>query len=205
VTGIVLAGGRSARFGRDKLSVPDRGRPLLHHAVSAVGACCEEVLVAVAPGRDPADPVVDPEALAGLVRGRARVVRDPAEGGGPLVGVRTGLEAAATDVALVVGGDMPDLVPAVLDDLLERLSIGHAAAVALDDGAGVRPLPAAVRTAPALTAARELLARGEGSLRALLRALDVLAVDRETWARLDPDAATLRDVDRPADRDRGGG
>ena len=201
----MLAGGRSVRFGRDKLSVPYRGRPLVHHAVAALGACCEEVLVVVAPGRDPADPVIDPAAMAGLVRGAVRVVRDPAEGGGPLVGVRTGLEVASTDAALVVGGDMPDLMPAVLDDLLERLSIGHGAAVALDDGAGIRPLPAAVRTAPALDAARELLARGEGSLRALLGALDVIAVDREIWAPLDPEGATLRDVDVPADREGGGG
>jgi molybdopterin-guanine dinucleotide biosynthesis protein A len=195
----VLAGGRSTRFGADKLAVSIRGRPLLHHAVAAVGACCEEVLVAVAPDRDPADPLLDPATLSQLVRGRVRIVRDPVPDGGPLVGARSGLEAATTDAALLAGGDMPGLLPAVLDDLLERLSIGHAAAVALDDGAGLRPLPAAVRIAPALTAADALLDRGEGSLRALLRALDVLAVDRETWSALDPGASSLRDIDEAGD------
>jgi molybdopterin-guanine dinucleotide biosynthesis protein A len=199
VTGIVLAGGRSTRFGGDKLATPHRGRPLLHHAVAAVGVCCEEVLVVVAPDRDPSDPSVDPEALGALVRGRVRVVHDPVASGGPLVGVRSGLEAATTEAALLAGGDMPDLVPAVLDDLLERLSIGHAAAVALDDGGGVRPLPAAVRAAPALAAARDLLGGDERSLRALLHALEVVAVDRETWAVLDPRADTLRDVDEAGD------
>jgi hypothetical protein len=87
----------------------------------------------------------------------------------------------------------------VLDDLLERLSIGHGAAVALDDGAGLRPLPAAVRTAPALTGARELLAAGERSLQALLRSLEALAVDRPAWTALDPAGATLRDVDERGD------
>jgi hypothetical protein len=72
-------------------------------------------------------------------------------------------------------------------------------AVALDDGSGVRPLPAAVRTAPTLAAAAALLDRGERSLRALLRALDVVAVDREAWVRLDPEARTLRDVDEASD------
>jgi molybdopterin-guanine dinucleotide biosynthesis protein A len=201
----VLAGGRSTRFGRDKLSVPYRGRPLVHHAVAAVGVCCEEVVVVVAPGRDPADPAVDPDTLRRLVRGEVRVVRDPVEGGGPLVGVLTGLGAATTDVALVVGGDMPDMLPAVFDDLLERLSIGHAAAVALDDGAGVRPLPVALRTVPAFAAARELLARDERSLRSFLRIIEVVAVDREVWTTLDPQGLTLRDVDEPADREGGGG
>jgi molybdopterin-guanine dinucleotide biosynthesis protein A len=141
---------------------------------------------------------MDPEALGDLGR-RVRVVHDPVADGGPLVGLRSGLEAATTDAALVVGGDMPDLVPAVLDDLVERLSIGDAVAVALDDGTGVRPLPAAVRTAPAAEAARRVLERGERSLRALLRALDVVAVDRRTWTPLDPSGSTLHDVDRPGD------
>ena len=36
-TGIVLAGGRSTRFGSDKLAAIHRGIPLLHHAVPASG------------------------------------------------------------------------------------------------------------------------------------------------------------------------
>ena len=36
VTGLVLAGGRSSRFGRDKLAEPIDGRPLLWHAIDAV-------------------------------------------------------------------------------------------------------------------------------------------------------------------------
>ncbi len=199
MTGIVLAGGRSARFGGDKLSVPYRGRPLLHHAVSLLGGLCEDVVVVLAPGRDPADPVTGPEALGRLVPHRLRVVIDPEEGLGPLVGVLAGLDATTTEVALVAGGDMPDLVPALLDDLLERLSIGCDEAVALDDGEGIRPLPAALKTDRARIVARELTAAGERSLRALLRSLDALGVDRETWAAIDPAGRTLRDIDEVAD------
>jgi len=195
----VLAGGRSTRFGSDKLAVPHRGRPLLHHAVAAVAACCEHVLIVAAPGRDPADPALDMGTLPRPVRGRVRVISDPVEGGGPLIGLRAGLEATTTGVALVVGGDMPGLSPEVLRDLLERLSIGNASAVALDDGTHVRPLPAAVRTEPALAAARRLLDAGERSLRALLRTLDVVGVGKETWTAIDPEGGTLRDVDEVGD------
>ena len=38
VSAIVLAGGASTRFGRDKLAEPVDGRPLLHHAAEAVAA-----------------------------------------------------------------------------------------------------------------------------------------------------------------------
>ena len=199
VTGIVLAGGRSTRFGADKLSAPLRGRPLLHHSVIVLGGLCEEVLVVLAPGRDPADPATDSKVVRALAGGRLRVIRDAREFQGPLAGLLGGLEDARTEVALAVGGDMPDLVSALLDDLLERLSIAGADAVVLHDGEATRPLPAALRVAPAIAAARELLASGERSLRALLSAVNAIGVDREVWSVLDPQAASLRDVDEPGD------
>jgi molybdopterin-guanine dinucleotide biosynthesis protein A len=195
----VLAGGRSVRFGRDKLSAPYRGRPLLHHAVSALSGICEDVVVVLAPGREPTDPVTGEAVLAGLVRHRLRVALDPEEGHGPLMGLLVGLGVTTTEVALVVGGDMPRLVPAVLDDLLERLSIGCDDAVALDDGTGIRPLPAALRVGPARSAARRLLDAGERSLRALMGSLDALAVGRATWSAIDPAGLTLLDVDEAGD------
>ena len=39
VAGVVLAGGRSTRFGRDKLSEPYRGMPMLHTPSSGLARC----------------------------------------------------------------------------------------------------------------------------------------------------------------------
>ncbi|HSW43930.1 MAG TPA: NTP transferase domain-containing protein, partial [Patescibacteria group bacterium] len=47
VTGIVLAGGRSTRFGEDKLVAEVGGRPLLHLAIDAVATAVDEVVVVV--------------------------------------------------------------------------------------------------------------------------------------------------------------
>ncbi len=47
ISGIVLAGGRSRRFGADKLTTDVGGRPLLHHAITALAA----VSRVSAPGR----------------------------------------------------------------------------------------------------------------------------------------------------------
>jgi molybdopterin-guanine dinucleotide biosynthesis protein A len=56
--GIVLAGGRSSRFGEsDKLRVDLRGRPLFHHAVLALAVLCDEVIVVVAAEADDALPL----------------------------------------------------------------------------------------------------------------------------------------------------
>ena len=46
---IVLAGGASTRFGGDKLSAALDGRTLLDHALEAVGAIANPVVVVIAP------------------------------------------------------------------------------------------------------------------------------------------------------------
>ncbi|HXG40949.1 MAG TPA: NTP transferase domain-containing protein, partial [Candidatus Limnocylindrales bacterium] len=65
-TGIVLAGGRSSRFGRDKLAERLDDRPLLAHVVERVARACREVLVVVPPGgRTAGAPVAEVPDAAG--------------------------------------------------------------------------------------------------------------------------------------------
>ena len=91
VSMVILAGGRSSRFGRDKLAEPIGGRPLLGRVIDAVRPLGTEILVVAAPGATPAVP------------DDVRVVRDPVAYEGPLVGARTGLTASSEAVVLVVG------------------------------------------------------------------------------------------------------
>jgi molybdopterin-guanine dinucleotide biosynthesis protein A len=138
-TGIVLAGGRSTRFGSDKLAALVDGVPLLHHPVLRLAEICREVLVVLAPGGEaPALPLAAP----------VRLVRDATEGEGPLAGVLAGLTETVTDWALVAGGDMPDLQTSVLLEMLRVAGEAGADAVALQDGERLRPLPLVLRSAP---------------------------------------------------------
>ncbi len=188
VSGIVLAGGASRRFGGDKLAEPVAGVPLLDRAVRVLAEVAGEVVVVAAPGR----PV---PGLAGIDGGPAiRIVTDPEPFGGPLAGVRTGLAAARGSIVIVVGGDMPSIVPAVLRRLLER------APAALADEAGIlRPLPCTLDRRAALVAADRLLGAGERRLRSLLAELGTIALSRPEWAVDDPDGLTLVDVDERTD------
>jgi molybdopterin-guanine dinucleotide biosynthesis protein A len=188
----VLAGGRSSRFGRDKLKEPYRGMPLLHHAVLHLGEVCDEVVVVVAPDAP------EPDLPIGLA---ARIVRDPSEGEGPLAGAHAGLLAVRTDVALLAGGDMPEMQLAVLLELLGVLVEAGVDAAAIHDGERIRPLPSALRTEAAVDAAHALLHSGARRLGDLLDALRVAAIDEPTWRALDPEGLTLHDVDRPEDLD----
>jgi molybdopterin-guanine dinucleotide biosynthesis protein A len=188
VTAIVLAGGRSRRFGRDKLAEPVGGRPLVQRAIEAVARVASDVVV-VGPGH-------------GTVRGTSGVrhVPDPEPFAGPLVAVAAGLEIAAQPLALVVGGDMPTLAEAVLRALLRPLTTDEGVdAVCLVHRGRRQPLPMAVRVGAATSAARKLVGGGERRLQALPESLLARDLAEGDWRALDPEAATLRDVDRPED------
>jgi molybdopterin-guanine dinucleotide biosynthesis protein A len=196
VSGIVLAGGASRRFGADKLAESIDGVTLLDRAIQALAGLVDEVVVVLAPGR-PA-PILGPASTGPAGPGPAvRHVHDPEPFSGPLAGLRTGLRAAAGSTVLVVGGDMPFLVPAVL-----RLLLAAAPAALADSSGALRPLPCALDRAMALLEADQLLARGERRLRTLLNTLDARLLARPAWQAEDPDGLTLVDIDERADLDR---
>jgi molybdenum cofactor guanylyltransferase len=193
-TAIVLAGGRSSRFGRNKLAEPVSGRPLLDHAILAVAGVAREVLVLVPPvGEAPRMPR-SPEPAVPII-----ALRDPEPFGGPLVAVLAGLERAREPFALVVGGDMPRLSSEVLAKVMRALDASDADAVVLVFRGRRQPLPMGLRVGAATGAARRLLADGVRSLLSLADVLRTRELSEGEWRPLDPVAATLKDVDRPED------
>lgn len=184
VSAIILAGGRSARFGTDKLEADLDGRTVLDHVIDAVAALADEIVVVGRSGRRPG----------------VRYVPDDEPGSGPLAGLASGLGAIETDVALVVGGDMPLLRADVLRRLVSALGglVGAEAAVLAERGVA-RPLPIAVRRDPGLAAVTASLDLADRSLRGFLGKLEVHVVAESDWRPFDPDGLTLLDVDTPGD------
>ena len=208
-TAIVLAGGASSRFGGDKLAADLDGAPVLHHALRAVAAVADGIVLVLAPG-------VPVPMLPLELEGRIVVARDPEAGGGPLAGLAAGLAAMAVGsapsagdltavrdhpprIALVVGGDMPWLAPGVLRRMVERLEAAKELAAITLDASPPAPLPMAVQAAAAGPATLACLADGRRSLRALLDALPATTLPADDWRALDPGGATLRDIDTPDD------
>lgn len=101
-TGVVLAGGRSSRMGRDKAQLAWRGQTLLAHACTTLQAAgAAKVIVS---GHYP----------------ECGGIPDTAPGLGPLGGLASVIEAVPDGVLLVVPVDMPLLTPALL-----QLLSGH--------------------------------------------------------------------------------
>jgi molybdopterin-guanine dinucleotide biosynthesis protein A len=205
---VVLAGGRSSRFGTDKLVAIVDGEPLLHLAIRAVDDVADHVIVVAAPHADldlPSPSTLRPGASID-------VVHDFEPFGGPVAALRSAAPrirdagSGEDSIALVVGGDMPYLQPAVLRALVARLDGDGRpdAAVLVDDEARPRPLPLAARSSALLRAVNEELARGGRSLRGALARLRIAAIPAAEWRQLDPAGTTLRDIDRPDDIDRPG-
>lgn len=120
--GLVLAGGRSIRFGGEKAAALLDGKPLLVRAAERLSAACAAVAVNARPGSEA-------ERLAGALP----VLYDrPGDPDGPLAGIRAGLEWAAAHGAgflAVSPCDMP-LLPAEVFPRLIAVAREHGGAVA---------------------------------------------------------------------------
>jgi molybdopterin-guanine dinucleotide biosynthesis protein A len=124
LTGVLLVGGSSSRFGSPKALARFEGETLAERAWRLLGETCRERLA------------------VGRLDGLPFPTLDD-EGTGPVAAIAAGLRGAAHDVAVVVPVDMPLLTP----DALRLLAEACRDAAVAQDG----PLPCAVarRTLPA--------------------------------------------------------
>ncbi|MEF8883591.1 MAG: molybdenum cofactor guanylyltransferase [Haloarculaceae archaeon] len=172
-SGVIVAGGRSTRFGDADKAVADlAGTPMVRRVADRVAPAVDEVVVNCR--ADQRDAVA--AALAGFDH-PVSFALDPEPDLGPLAGIATGLDAAGGTYAFVVACDMPFVAPALVEHLFERAA-GH-------DGAVPRPdewfqTTQAVYHADAMAAAaRRALDDGDRRVVAPLADLDVVVVDRE--------------------------
>ncbi len=154
LTGVLLVGGASRRFGSPKALAEWEGETLAARAWRTLGEACDERL---AVGK-----VADGLALGFPLLDDGTPLRHPA------AGIVAALRAAANDVCVVLPVDFPLVTAATLRALGEACAD---AAVAL----GGAPLPAAIRRATLPVWERVLAA--EESLRAGLAELEVATVE----------------------------
>jgi molybdopterin-guanine dinucleotide biosynthesis protein A len=149
IVGMVLAGGRSVRFGGEKAASELAGTPLLIWAARRLQRTCSAVAANVRPG-------TQAEVIA-RANGLPLLYDVPGDALGPLAGVKVGL-MWARDLGATVLGVSPCDVPLLPDDLFVRLGEAAAGGPAMaETAAGDQPLCALwpVSALPQVTAALE--------------------------------------------------
>jgi molybdopterin-guanine dinucleotide biosynthesis protein A len=176
--GLVLAGGRSTRFGDSDKAVADlAGTPMIRRVVDRIAGVVDEVVINCR--ADQVDAIR--EALVGSgFEPTFAVDRETDEG--PMAGIARGLEAVSAEYAFVVACDMPFVDPDFAEYLFDRAA-GHDAAVPRPNE-WYQTTQAVYRTETMAAACRRALERGADRIVAPLEELDEVVVDGDEIERV---------------------
>ncbi|WP_227356368.1 molybdenum cofactor guanylyltransferase [Haladaptatus salinisoli] len=187
-TGVIIAGGRSTRFGdRDKAVAELAGTPMVRRVADRLAGSVDALVVNCRPEQASAIRA----ALEGYPR-EVTVAEDPEPDLGPMAGIGTGLRAVESAYAFVVACDMPFVDSDVVEYLFERAA-GHDAAVPRLDDEWFQTTHAVYRAAPMAEACERALARDERRIVEPLFELDYVVVD-EAEVRERGSLATFENV-----------
>ncbi|MHB1041519.1 MAG: molybdenum cofactor guanylyltransferase [Eubacteriales bacterium] len=185
-TGVILAGGKSARMGADKAFLAVGRDAIIEHVAREIGNICAEVLVAGGSNE------------AGRRLG-LKNVPDLVPGSGPIGGIHAALHAASYEVCLVVACDMPFVSRALAIILMDRVE-GYDAAVPRH-GVYVEPLFAVYRKTclPAIEGSISASCRKVASFYPHVR---VNYVDETVWRGVADTQRVFLNVNTPQDLDK---
>jgi molybdopterin-guanine dinucleotide biosynthesis protein A len=187
ISGIILAGGKGLRLGRDKALETINGRDLLHRVVSRL-SFLESDIVIVATEKQRLSWFGDYPGV--------KIVTDIYPDKGPLGGIYTGLVTSDTRYNLVVACDMPFLSQPLLGYMVQ-LSANFDLVIPRWNGL-VEPLHA-VYSKDCLAAMESTLKQGILSVTKLLSLVRVRYVEAEEIERFDPKHLSFFNVNTEAD------
>ena len=130
-----------------------------------------------------------------------RIAYDAPSETGPVNALLAALRVTWTELAVIVGGDQPDLSQRVLLEMVRAArDESNAEAVVLREAGRAFALPCVVRVVPLRARAIDLIRPSAGpvpGLAALFIDAPGRAIADEDWKEHDPFGLTLRDIDRP--------
>lgn len=109
VSGIILAGGKSSRFGRDKCLYEYKGKPLVMHSLDIMKRVVESAQLILSTN--------NPDAYSGF---GIRIISDIHRNCGPLGGLHSALTNSPADYIAVIPCDTPFVHPGLYDFLLKN-------------------------------------------------------------------------------------
>ena len=111
VTGIILAGGKSSRIGRDKAQLEFGGMRLIARSISIIAPLCEDILIST---NNP-----------GLKYLGYPLVSDEHRGIGPMAGLHAALRYSQSEYHIVIPCDTPLVTVDVFERMFAIVSAAH--------------------------------------------------------------------------------
>ncbi|UCG11405.1 MAG: molybdenum cofactor guanylyltransferase [Deltaproteobacteria bacterium] len=183
MVGVVLVGGKSRRFGRNKALEPFQGERLIDRQIRTLRSVFPEVLIIT---NEP-EPYLDLDVA---------VARDVIPEQGPLGGIYTGLLFAQHENIFVIACDMPFVQPAVIRHM-EQLAGGYDVVIPQKED-GLEPLHA-IYSSRCLPHIRGMLERGVLQVISFFPAVKVCRLTAEEIGQLDPVGLSFFNINTPGD------
>jgi molybdopterin-guanine dinucleotide biosynthesis protein A len=184
MTGIVLIGGRSRRFGSDKVVAPFKGKSLVEHVVDLITPLFDDVILIG--NRRP-----------GLEA--FHVAEDIFPGCGPLGGIYTALTVAGTSQCFVFAADMPNLDKGFIRYMISMAG-EHDVVIPLWSK-GREPLHA-IYHKRIIPVVKDLLDRKSFRIFDLLKSVDTFPIPEEDIRKFREPESIFSNINTPLDRDR---
>jgi molybdopterin-guanine dinucleotide biosynthesis protein A len=183
VTGAILAGGTSRRFGRNKALEVFREKRLINHYLEGISRLCDPFFVVA----NDLEPYLDLQAT---------VIRDLIPHRGPIVGIRTALISSPHERVFIKAADMPFLVPEFLRMMLDATE--DADLVVPVHGKVFEPLFGLYnrRCIPAIAG---VLETDERSVTAIFEKVRLKTIGEEQWRIVDDEGRSFLNVNTPED------
>lgn len=183
VAAFILAGGKSARMGRDKAFVVFEGRTLLERMLEVAHSLGPEVHI-----------VGNSEKYSAF----APVVEDVFPGCGPLGGIHAALRVSRCELNVILAVDVPFASPALLDYLVSHAKNSVALVTVPRAGKGFQPLCAVYRRGFA-DAAEQALRAGRYKIDALFDAVQTQIISEKELRSAGFSAESFRNLNTPED------
>jgi molybdopterin-guanine dinucleotide biosynthesis protein A len=186
VTGIILAGGKNLRLGRNKALEKIGGVTVIERVVSRLTPIVSQIIIVTADGKNHLTPLIT-----------AKFKADAYPGKGPLGGIYSGISASRTELNIAVACDMPFLNTTLLKHMLE-LAPGFDAVVPRTRESLFEPLHA-VYSRTCLPVIKNHLDSEKLSIRAFLADVKVRYIEDDECRNYDPELLSFFNINRQSD------
>jgi molybdenum cofactor guanylyltransferase len=186
VTGIILAGGKSLRFGRNKATEKVGGMTLVERVIKRLSSITREIIVVT---NEDSKQFAEFEFL--------EVVSDIYPAKGPLGGIYTGLSTSHTGANIVVACDMPFLNSALLSHMA-AISPGFDAVIPRWLNNQIEPLHG-IYSLSCVPVMKKRLEDNQLSISECLKEMRVRYFEQEEFSKFDPEFQSFFNINNQAD------